>query len=135
MIKGENMNRVVKIRVPASTANLGPGFDTIGMALNLYNYIEINIDTNEFKIEISGEGANTIPKDNSNIVYKVVNAVFEIAKFKTNGLHIKLKNNIPIARGLGSSAAAIVGGALAANALVKNPLSLEELLLLVTHLG
>ncbi|HHU31897.1 MAG TPA: homoserine kinase [Clostridia bacterium] len=127
------MNEVLKIRIPASTANLGPGFDTLGMALNLYNYLEVNTKTNGFKIEVFGEGKDYIPKDENNIVYKMMNTIFNRARFKPNGLSIKLENNIPIARGLGSSAAAIVGGALAANLLIPNPLSLEELLLIVTE--
>ena len=85
------MNEVLKIRIPASTANLGPGFDTLGMALNLYNYLEVNTKTNGFKIEVFGEGKDYIPKDENNIVYKMMNTIFNRARFKPNGLSIKLE--------------------------------------------
>lgn len=133
MNKEEKVNKVLRIRVPATTANLGPGYDTLGMALNLYNYIDVDIKRDGLNIEVFGEGADTIPTDSSNIVYKAMGAVFEKAMFRPRGLNIKLENNIPVARGLGSSAAAIVGGALAANSLVPNPLSQDELLTIVTQ--
>lgn len=124
---------MVKIRVPASTANLGPGFDTLGMALSLYNYVEAELEEEGLTIQVIGEGTDTIPTDQSNIVYKVMKAVFTRAGFQPKGLKIKLTNNIPVARGLGSSAAAIVGGALAANSLISNPFSYDDLLFIVTQ--
>lgn len=126
------VNKLVRIRVPATTANLGPGFDTLGMALDLFNYVELDLDVDNLDIEIVGEGADIIPKDKNNAVYRAICAVFDKCGFKPKGISIKLENYIPIARGLGSSAAALVGGVMAANSIVENPLSIDELLMIAT---
>ncbi|WP_227766179.1 homoserine kinase [Zhaonella formicivorans] len=119
---------MVTVRVPATTANLGPGFDTMGLALNLYNYIELTEVASGLCIDVEGEGSDVIPKTTSNIVYRAVMAVFEKCGYHPRGLKIKLRNFIPVARGMGSSAAALVGGVYAANALAGNPLSGDEML-------
>ncbi|MGI6555246.1 MAG: homoserine kinase [Bacillota bacterium] len=119
---------MVRVKVPATTANLGPGFDVLGMALKLYNYIEMELAGSGLEIEIFGEGEENIPVSTDNIVYRAAQKVFSRAGFKANGLRIRLENNIPAARGLGSSAAALVGGALAANALSGGHLSLSQLI-------
>ena len=121
---------MVRVKVPATTANLGPGFDVLGMALKLYNYVEMDLlpSCSDLVIEVSGEGKDTIPVSTENIVYQIALKVFTKAGFKINGLSIKLENNIPTARGLGSSAAALVGGAVAANALSGSCLSISELI-------
>lgn len=118
------------LRVPATSANLGPGFDCIGMALDLYNYIdfEINSIPGFFSIEISGEGQNDLSKDESNLVYQSFIRAFEKRNEPVPGICLKLINNIPLARGLGSSSAAIIGGLLAANAILANKLSNLEIL-------
>ena len=125
---------MVRVRVPATTANLGPGFDVLGMALKLYNFVEMDLLAAGLEIEISGEGADHIPASSENIVYKIAQRVFSKAAFKAEGLHIKLENNIPIARGLGSSAAALVGGAVAANALSGSHLTMSELIDLASEM-
>jgi len=124
----------VKVRVPATSANLGPGFDVLGMALNLYNYIEMEETDGGLEISIEGEGKGILPADSSSIVYEIARKVFELAGYSPRGIKIKLTNSIPIARGLGSSAAALVGGAAAANALSGGRLSLEELINLASEM-
>lgn len=119
---------MVTVRVPATTANLGPGFDTLGMALDLYNYVEITEIPKGLVIEIDGEGAAVIPKNSSNIVYNAVITTFAKCDYKPKGLRIRLHNHIPVARGMGSSAAALVGGVYAANVLAGSPLSEYEML-------
>lgn len=125
---------MVRVRVPATTANLGPGFDVLGMALKLYNYVEMELLPSGLEIEVSGQGEDSIPVSTENIVYKVAAEVFNRAGFKAGGLRIKLENNIPTARGLGSSAAALVGGALAANALSGAPLAMSDLIDLASQM-
>lgn len=119
---------MTKIKVPATTANLGPGFDTLGMALDLYNRLEVREIKAGLRIEVEGCGQDTLPTDKSNLVYRAIEQVFTELDYSPSGLQIKLKNRIPLARGLGSSAAAIVGGMAAANKLAGDQLSTAELL-------
>lgn len=123
---------MIRVQVPATTANMGPGFDCVGMALKLYNFVEMEAIEQGVVIDVEGDGADKIPRDKSNIVYLAAERVFKIVDRKPAGLRIKLTNNIPLARGLGSSAAATVGGLIAANILVGSPLSEKELLNVAT---
>lgn len=125
---------MVRVQVPATTANMGPAFDTMGMALKLYNIVEMENVGNGLHIDIEGDGADKIPRDNKNIVYKSAARVFKLAKFEPKGLRIRIINNIPLARGLGSSAAAIVGGILAANIISGSKLGEKEILSLATEI-
>lgn len=118
----------VKVRVPATTANLGPGFDALGMALALYNYIEAEEIQSGLEVEVRGEGSGRLPTGSDNIVVKCMFRLFDQVGYKPRGLRLKLDNHIPIARGLGSSAAAIVGGLVAANYLAGSPLNQQQLL-------
>ncbi|HHV73325.1 MAG TPA: homoserine kinase [Thermoanaerobacterium sp.] len=122
------MVKSVCVRVPASTANLGPGFDCLGIALNLYNEIYMEIKGHKLEIDVEGEGILNIDRNEENLVYKAAKKVFDKANISVDGLYIKSKNGIPTGSGLGSSAAAIVGGLVAANALIGSPLSRDELL-------
>jgi len=125
----------VRVTVPASTTNLGPGFDVLGMALNLYNAFEVGIsESNETKIEIEGEGSDSLPRDESNMVFQCAKRVFEEIGEKTPPLNIKIINNIPLARGLGSSGTAIIGGLMSANALSGNRLTDQQILNLATEI-
>ena len=125
----------VRVTVPSSTTNLGPGFDVLGMALNLYNVFETEIsDFGETKIEIEGEGADLLPRDENNLVYKCAKRVFEKIGEKTPPLNIKIINNIPLARGLGSSGTAIIGGLMSANILSGNNLTDQQILDLATEI-
>jgi homoserine kinase len=120
---------MVKVRVPATTANMGPCFDTMGMAVQgIYNYVEMEEIKDGLEINIEGEGKDDIPADKTNIVYKAISEIINLSNKKIKGLKINLKNEIPVARGMGSSASAIVGGLAAANNLFGDILSEKELL-------
>ncbi|MFQ5854289.1 MAG: homoserine kinase [Anaerolineae bacterium] len=116
--------------MPATTANLGPGFDCLGLALGLHNTVEIQRTDGGLRVSVEGEGQDLIPTDTTNLVYEAVNALFEYIGEPPPGLHIHLSNAIPLMSGLGSSSAAIVGGLLAANALLHEPLDRDEILAL-----
>lgn len=108
----------VNVRVPATTSNLGPGFDVIGMALSLHCEVSLTIDRTRRGpaiVECSGEGAESLPKGESNLVVKSFRQVLPKERLPF-ALHFKIKNEIPLARGLGSSAAARLCGLLAAAA-------------------
>lgn len=113
----------VYVKIPASTANLGPGFDSLGMALNLYAWIEMSVATERTTIRLYGDQMNGVPTDKSNLVYEVAQQVFRAAGVDHPELDIAMYSDIPLTRGLGSSASAIVGALVAANALIGRPLS------------
>ncbi|RIX50555.1 homoserine kinase [Paenibacillus nanensis] len=128
-------NRRVIVKVPASTANLGPGFDTLGMALSLFAWIEMSVpQTGGTTFEFFGDGMDCLPRDKSNLLYKVAQLVFEEAGAEVPELAIAMYSEIPLARGLGSSASAIVGALAAANALIGSPLSPMKLFQIATEL-
>lgn len=116
---------MIKIRIPATSANIGSGFDSLGVAVNLYNYIYMQ-EADQISI-VSRDGLD-IPLDASNLVYKTVQYVYDLCGRKLHGLQIEQINHIPFARGLGSSSACIVGGLLGANELMSCPLSQDELI-------
>lgn len=109
------------VRVPATSANLGPGFDCMGIALNLFN--EMSVETNQpFSIKIEGESAELLPTNEENVVVQTMFKVFDHvgATRVPRDFNLHLVNHIPIASGLGSSATAIVGGILLANAMLEH---------------
>ncbi|HHV39212.1 MAG TPA: homoserine kinase [Tepidimicrobium sp.] len=124
----------MKIIVPATTSNIGPGFDCLGMALTLYNTIEVEEIEEGVNIEVSGLGKESICLDGNNLVYQSMLRCFDKVGYKPRGLSIRLHNQIPLARGLGSSAASIVGGIVAANNLSGGRLNREELLKLAVEI-
>jgi homoserine kinase len=119
---------MIRVRVPATSANLGPGFDVIGVALSIFNEVWVEGSDKKLEIEIFNEGADKISKDENNLVYRSFCKVFERVNKNPKGIKLVLKNEIPLARGLGSSSAAIVGGLVAGNAYLGFPLNDEELL-------
>ena len=130
---------MIRIRIPATSANLGPGFDVLGMALDLFNEVEItprHAGAGKPCIEIEGEGAKTLPRNEKNIVWQAMKKVFARTGARRKGsckfgdFHIRLVNRIPLASGLGSSAAAYLGGIMAANEITGRPLSREDMLLM-----
>lgn len=127
------MNRVL-VTVPASTANLGPGFDSLALALARYNEIELEISGEDLQIELEGEHAHRLPSDNSNLIAQAVRSLFDELGLPQPGLRIRAMCRIPIGLGLGSSAAAIAGGLAGANALVGAGLPRERLLRLAHRL-
>jgi len=118
---------LIRVQVPASTTNIGPGFDTIGVALNLYNRIELDELPWGLSIQVEGEGAGIIPENETNICVEAVKEVYKKANRPFKGLWMKQRNHIPLSRGLGSSSAALVGGIVAGNLLIGEPLNLDEL--------
>lgn len=114
---------MVKVQVPASTANIGPGFDTLGLALKLYNIYFFE----ELQEGLIIDGCPQKFKNENNLVYKAFKITADKIGFKIKGLKITMETDIPVSRGLGSSAACVVGGVLGANALAGNILSKEEL--------
>ncbi|ANY70361.1 homoserine kinase [Paenibacillus sp. BIHB 4019] len=126
-------NRRVIVKVPASTANLGPGFDTLGMALSLYAWVEMSAAEHTV-FRLYGDEMTGIPEDKSNLIYKVAQLVFKEAGVQVPELDIAMYSNIPLTRGLGSSASAIVGALVAANALIGSPLSDDKLFQMATAL-
>ncbi len=126
-------NRKVRIQIPASTANLGPGFDSLGMALNLYAWIEMRI-SDKTSFHLIGEQMQGVPANKSNLIYQVAQMVFEKAGFSYPELEIAMYSEIPLTRGLGSSASAIIGALAGANALVGNKLSMDELFQMASKL-
>lgn len=119
---------MIKVTIPATTANVGPGFDCLGIALTLYNEIEVEETEEGLLIEVEGRDRDKIDTDENNLVYQSMLKTFDKVGYSSKGLRIKQYNNIPIARGLGSSAACIVGGVVAANKLCGEPLSQQEVL-------
>lgn len=121
----------VSVSTPASTANLGAGFDCLGLALNLRNMVDL-WDTGRgggLEIDVEGEGEDLLPTDDTNLVYRAADRVFaRVGKRPAGLLRLHAVNGIPLGSGMGSSAATIVGGLVAANALVEGGLSREELL-------
>lgn len=118
---------MIRVRVPATSANLGPGFDCMGAALSLYNYIEAAETDGGVKI-ISRGALQSEREARQNLVYKAMEKVFAEHGKKPLGLSINLYGDIPATRGLGSSAACVVGGAMAANALCGLKMSADDII-------
>ncbi|HBY56646.1 MAG TPA: homoserine kinase [Candidatus Atribacteria bacterium] len=128
---------MIKVRVPATTANLGPGFDCLGLALKLYLNLEIEEVTKEgLEIKYEGEGAEKFLTDENNLIWKSMDLVLKRSKNISDkkGLKIRVFNEIPVTRGLGSSAAAIIGGIVGITKLYNNNLTYQEILELALSL-
>jgi len=113
-------NPSVRVRVPATTANLGAGFDCLGMALDIWNEVDFCLSGKSLSIITFGEGENILPTDGTNLIYQVMLKFAQShRKDLPKGILIQCKNQIPVASGLGSSSAAIITGCLAASKLLK----------------
>jgi homoserine kinase len=113
-------NKSVLVRVPATSANLGPGFDTLGIALAYYDELEVTAaKAGTLKIEVQGEGEGEVPLDDSHLVVRSILETFRRAGEKPPGLILKANNRIPHGRGMGSSGAAVVSGIMAAKGLLS----------------
>lgn len=110
----------VTVDVPATSANLGPGFDSFGLALDLHDTLAAEVAGDGLVIEVSGEGAGEVPLDERHLVVRAMRAAFDEMGVHPDGLAVSCTNRIPHSRGLGSSSAAIVGGISLAVALVAN---------------
>ena len=116
----------IVVKVPATSANMGPGFDSLGIALDVWN--EVRISKGPFSIKIDGIGEEELPKDSSNLVYKSFCKVFEEIDEIVPEVKLSCTNRIPLTRGMGSSSAALIGGLMSGNAMAGSPLSTSEIL-------
>lgn len=108
----------VRVRVPATSANLGPAFDSAGLALSIFDEIEASFtDQPGIQVDVDGFGRSSLPRNENHLIAKVMLQVFKILKTPVSGLYLRCINKIPHGRGLGSSAAAITAGVMAARAL------------------
>ncbi len=127
----------VSVRVPATTANCGPGFDSIGLALALHNHITLQIAESD-GLSVAGEGEIELLQRPQTIAHQAAHRVFAALSMEVAGVHLTLENQIPLSRGLGSSSAAIVGGLVAANQWAQKyghrALSTQNLLDLATEI-
>ena len=123
------------LRIPGSTSNLGPGFDTLGLALGIYNRVTvIPRDDPGVELRVSGEGEGELPEDESNLFYRAALATADHIGTRLPGLEIEMHNEVPLTRGLGSSAIAVVGGITAANRLAGEPLQSSDVLNLAAEM-
>lgn len=120
----------IRIQVPATSANCGPGYDTLGVACTLYNELSFELLplSAGLVLEANGEGKEYLVASENNLVFKSFFSVWRAAQLSEVGLKISMQNNIPMSRGLGSSSSAIVAGVYAANVLGGNKFSQDELL-------
>ncbi len=129
--------RTIQVQVPATSANLGPGFDTLGLALSVYDELSITaLDDDRLEIEVTGSGASEIARDESNLVVRSIDHVYNDVGREMPGLRIVAHNGVPHGRGLGSSGAAVTAGVLAAKGLLAGEVEFSDadLLRLATEL-
>lgn len=126
------MPAAVKVRVPATVANLGPGFDSLGIAIGIHLEIDIEPRRDSVDIMVEGEGAEQLPTDDTNLVIRSMNAFFDHVGRRPPGFAVRVKNPIPLGSGLGSSAAAVVGGLFAARAVTGRTVPQIEMVQLAT---
>lgn len=127
----------VTVTVPATTANLGPGFDCLGAALSLYNRFEfapLNVSDVALQIAVSGLEADRVKTDETNLAYQAFSHFYKQLQQPIPPVHLSIALDIPLARGLGSSATAIVAGLVGANALAGSPMSQAELMAMAIDL-
>ncbi|QZN86488.1 homoserine kinase [Cellulomonas sp. C5510] len=116
-----------RVRVPATSANLGPGFDALGLALALHDDVEVRaLGSAEVVVDVVGEGEQEVPSGEDHLVVRALRHALDHVGAPQTGLHLTCRNRIPHGRGLGSSAGAVVAGLLAARALVAEPESLDD---------
>jgi homoserine kinase len=126
------VSRAVHVTVPATSANLGPGFDALGLALSLSNELDVAVAPTT-KVTVEGEGAGRLPTGDKNVIVRALRLAYDAAGRKADAWAVRCVNRIPPARGLGSSAAAWVGGIVAGNALLGSPLDRAAVLRLAAR--
>src|SRR3990172_672201 len=124
---------MIKIRVPATSANLGPGFDCLGLALNIWNEVSFE-PAEKITYHVTGEGAEKLNKGARNLLTRAFARVHEVCGREMKGATIRAHNEILMSSGLGSSAAAIVAGLFGANEMLGNSLNENELLKFATEM-
>ncbi len=115
---------MVNIRIPATSANLGAGFDALGLAVSMYNYVQMEESD---RLEIISEDGAQIPTDENNMIFTAAKDLYEVCGKRLDGMKIVQTNGIPMTRGLGSSSACIVAGLVGANRLLGSPLCTDDL--------
>lgn len=115
---------MIHVRIPATSANLGAGFDSLGLAVNLYNHVHIEESD---QVDISSTDGTWVPTTKENLIYQSARRLYDECGKKLSGLKIVQQNDIPMTRGLGSSSACIVGGLVGANRMLGDPLGLDDL--------
>jgi homoserine kinase len=129
------MPATITVHVPATSANLGPGFDCLGLALDLWNATTISLGGKSITIQIKGEGKGQIPCDENNLIIRAMLHFYKNQKLEPpKGISVTCKNQIPLGSGLGSSAAAVLTGLLGANALANHPASPQQVLKLACEM-
>lgn len=130
------MNRAFRVSVPATTANIGPGFDCLGAALTRYNHFTFApLTTDEaLKIEVQGQDCDRVTTDASNLAYMAFREFFQRLEQPVPAVNLRIELDVPLARGMGSSSTAIVGGLLGANAMAGEPLDVPSLAELATDI-
>ena len=126
------VGRKVRVKVPGSSANLGPGFDSLGLALSIYDHVEVEVIDSGLEVEVTGEGQGEVPLDERHLVVRAIRAGLKKADVIARGLRVRCNNSIPQSRGLGSSAAAAVSGVVAANALAGDVLDTDTIIQLAS---
>jgi homoserine kinase len=117
----------VRVSVPATAGNLGPGFDALGLAMGVRDEVEVRaLASTEVRIEIEGEGADSLPRDESHLIVQAIRVALDHVGASQTGLAVRAVNRIPHGRGLGSSAAAVVAGLAAVRAMIAEPGALDE---------
>ena len=124
---------MIRVRVPATTANMGPGYDVLGMALSQYSTFQCQED-DKISLSIKGLESEKLVNHEANLVVRSMNHLFKYVDKYPKGYKLEIINDIPLARGMGSSASAIVGGLLVANYLVGANLDQDEILKLATQI-
>lgn len=127
----------VRVKVPGTSANCGPGFDCIGLAVTLYNELELTLlEEKNLIVESVGSGSEEIPADEKNIIWRSAKMILDRSgnAQKFRGAKIRTNNRVPMSRGLGSSAAAIVAGLVGANAILGNPFGKNDILKFATEI-
>ncbi len=124
---------MVRVKVPATSANMGPGFDSLGVALAMYNTITVSETENGFTV-VTGKDKRIVPGNENNMIYRAINRVFDEVGYTARGIRISQQSSIPVTRGLGSSSACIIGGMLGANVIAGRPLTYDKILNLAAEM-
>jgi homoserine kinase len=124
----------IRVRVPATVANLGPGFDALGIAIAMYLEVEVEPRRDSIEVSLDGEGSGELPTDETNLVIRSMDAFFSHIGRRPAGFAVTIRNPIPLASGLGSSAAAVVGGLTAARVMAGSNVPQSEMIALATEL-